>query len=99
MTDDLKLIRAIADRAVALYGKLGALGPSDDLSSAQIGIADELLTVHHDIVPLRLAELLAADDGNFAHDIAGIHRHLEHDAASKAAHLTDGFYPRFAKTI
>ena len=43
-------------------------------------------------MPLRLKEFAEANDANFAHDLSGIHRHL--DLAGMK--LTDGFRPRFA---
>lgn len=42
--------------------------------------------------PLRLDDLLAADAANFAHDVAGIRRHLDR----KTGLLGDCFLPRFA---
>jgi hypothetical protein len=89
---DLTTIHAIADRAVALYLRLGLLEARNKF--ARYGIAHELMTVHGEIVPLRLAEMLAADDSNFAHDIGGIHRHL--DDAATPPRLRDCFLPRFA---
>ena len=41
---------------------------------------------------LRLDDLLAADDLNFLHDVAGINRHLDRDTYA----LLDGFFPRYA---
>ena len=93
---EFKAIHAIADRAVALYQRLGYL---DDKSVrfARAGIAHEILIVHRDVVPLRLDEFLAADDSNFAHDIGGIHRHLDHGTKNGSARLKDCFLPRFAR--
>lgn len=42
--------------------------------------------------PLRLADLLAADDFNFAHDIFGIDRHINHENGR----LDNCFVPRFS---
>lgn len=44
-------------------------------------------------VPLRLEELLAADNFNFCHDIAGIYRHIDRSTGQ----LGGFFRPRFAK--
>jgi hypothetical protein len=41
--------------------------------------------------PLRLNELLDADDTNFVHDIVGIERHLDRQTFT----LRGGFSPRF----
>jgi hypothetical protein len=46
----------------------------------------------HLICPLRLQEMLDADDSNFVHDIAGIERHLNR----RTFKLEDCFLPRFA---
>jgi hypothetical protein len=42
--------------------------------------------------PLRLAAMLEADDFNFAHDVAGIMRHINR----KTGELMDCFSPRYA---
>jgi hypothetical protein len=81
--NDTKLIAAIADRASELYERYG-------YKVSPVNILCEVLFVHNRVC--RLRELLDADDGNFAHDITGIHRHL--DVAR--IRLTDGFCPRFA---
>ena len=93
---DLDAIRAIADRAVALYERLGMM---DDKEArfARSAIAVEILTVHEEVVPLRLDEFLAADDSNFAHDVGGIHRHLDHGTQTTKPRMKDCFLPRFAK--
>jgi len=85
-TVDKKLITEIARRAVAFY-------KSHDMNVPAQFIIVELCTVHQEIVPLRLADMLASDDANFMHDIAGIHKHLRRD---REVGLTDGFMPRFA---
>jgi uncharacterized protein DUF6874 len=83
---ETRLIRQIAERAAALYGRYNRkVNPSY--------IESELRIVHEDVVRLRLAELLEADDGNFAHDISGIHQHLD---IGKQSQFTAGFCPRFA---
>ena len=43
--------------------------------------------------PLRLKELLEADDFNFAHDVFGIARHLNRDTGK----LENHFLPRFSQ--
>ena len=92
MTDDYALesrdgplIEHFAERASRLWARFN--GKTVDPH----WIASEVSLVHNHIVPLRLQELLDADDGNFAHDIVGIHCHLAGDNPS------DGFKPRFAK--
>jgi hypothetical protein len=42
--------------------------------------------------PLKLKELLEADDSNFMHDVLGIRRHINR----KTGELEDCFVPRYA---
>ena len=90
---DLQLIHQIADRAADMWTRFGIVRNSSARLVAS-ATATELNVVHTEIMPLRLRDLLDADDGNFAHDIAGIHRHLEHGTRPR---LRDGFCPRFAR--
>jgi hypothetical protein len=53
----------------------------------------DLDTVHSNGCPLRLDDLLIADEGNFAHDITGISAHLNR----RTGRLEDCFEPRFAR--
>lgn len=46
----------------------------------------------HESIGLKLEELLDADDGNFAHDIGGINRHLNRTTGK----LEDCFDPRYS---
>jgi hypothetical protein len=91
---ELRLIREIADRAVVLYRRLDAVEPKNE-GFMRSGVAYELRLVHEEVIPLRLAEMLVADEDNFAHDIAGIHRHLEHGARTQGPYFSEGFSPRF----
>ena len=84
--EELRLIKQIADRAVALYERY-------DIKVKPEYIMVELRIVHEELVPLRLADLLAADDGNFAHDIGGIHNNV---VIGKHTRLANCFLPRFA---
>lgn len=90
---ELETIHKIADRMVTLYQSFGQLDGRRDQEFARTGITHEVLIVHEEVIPLRLDELLAARDGDFAHDVCGIHRYLEH---GKRPQLKDGFCPRFA---
>lgn len=83
---DMETIGKIADRAVALYAKHGV----------QVDRCDTLLdimAVHQKVQPLRLADLLDADDFNFLHDVTGINRHLDRENYR----LNDFFSPRFSQ--
>lgn len=81
------IIRQIAERAVALAkaNKGQRRHPLD--------IQMDIEAVHCNGNPLRLADLLAADDFNFAHDILGIGRHLDRETGK----LGGCFLPRFTK--
>lgn len=92
---DLDLVKQIGERAVRTMLRLRAI-EEKQASFARIVTIDELLTVHRDIVPLRLDEMLAADDANLMHDVCGIHRHLDRRTATLPARLNDCFMPRFA---
>lgn len=57
--------------------------------------AMDITACHANGTPLRLLDLLGADDFNFAHDVFGIERHLDRETGE----LDGRFMPRFAKTI
>ena len=82
---EMKLVGQIADRAVMLYAKHG-------VRVERLDTLMDVMAVHQKVQPLRLADLLAADEFNFIHDITGINRHLDRDA-----YKLDGFSPRFSK--
>lgn len=77
---DRTIVDAIVDRAVKarIY--------SDRIE------ADMDISAVHARCPLRLADLLDADDFNFAHDLHGIRRHLNRQTGK----LERFFLPRFA---
>lgn len=53
----------------------------------------DITACHANGCPLKLRELLAAEDFNFAHDVFGIRRHLNRETAQ----LGDYFMLRFAR--
>lgn len=86
---EIGTIYKIADRALALFG-------ADNFSSAaemKLHIRMDVSACHASGCPLRLDDLLAADDFNFMHDIAGIDRHLNRETGE----LEGFFRPRFAR--
>lgn len=85
--EELNLIKRIADRAAGLYERINGEAVPPQF------IAAEIEFVHRNVCPLRLKEFADTDDGNFAHDIGGIHRHLN---LSKKQ-FEDCFCPRFAQ--
>jgi hypothetical protein len=85
--EDHDLINQIAERAKAIARRQGMEYSWHDATM-------DLTAAHANGNPLRLAELLAADDFNFTHDVFGIAAHLDH-ATGK---LTHGgiFRPRYS---
>lgn len=84
-TADMRLIGQIADRAVMLYAKHG-------VRVDRLDTLLDVMAVHTKVQPLRLDDLLGADDFNFIHDITGINRHLDRENYR----LNDAFSPRFS---
>jgi len=83
--EDGLLIQSIAERASALAEKVADTYPLMDATM-------DVTACHANGNPLRLAELLAADDANFGHDIFGIRRHLDRTTGQ----LGGCFVPRFS---
>jgi hypothetical protein len=82
----LKTIQKIADRAVHVYA-------DHNVRVERVDVLMDISAVHfHGGTKLRLDDLLAADDSNFIHDVAGINRHLNRETYE----LENGFSPRFA---
>jgi hypothetical protein len=80
-----ELIDKIVNRAVSLGEKHG-------INHDRVTLSMDITACHCNGCPLRLADLLQADDFNFAHDVFGISRHINRKAGS----LGDCFSPRFA---
>ncbi len=80
------VIRDIARRARALETKHGG-SPRPIMQWCM-----DITATHANGNPLRLDELLAADDFNFMHDVFGIYRCLDRDTGK----LTGFFRPRFS---
>ena len=70
--EDAALIEQIVDRHEALFQRLFPAHPFDRLSASM-----DLTATHLNGCPLRLKDLLEADDFNFSHDVGGIARHLD----------------------
>ena len=84
MKDDA-FIKLIAERAFA--DGLISSGEEQDLRM-------DLTAVHANGHPLRLKDLLVADDFNFAHDVGGIRRHLNRNEPIGEL-FSNHFLPRF----
>ena len=82
--EDYKTIGKIADRAIALYKGYGVT--IDRLSL----LMDIEFTC--EVNPLKLDEWLAADNGNFGHDISGILTNFNRETKV----LDNGFSPRYS---
>lgn len=80
---DVNLIERIARRAIEQ-------GFSHGRSREDVEM--DIEAVHCNGTPLRLAELIAADDLNFAHDVVGIGSHIDRSSGTLGNH----FLPRFA---
>lgn len=80
------IISEIADRIMVLSEKTGVQ------YSRMTALMD--LAACHNSTPLRLRDLLNADDSNFAHDVWGIRRHMDRETGE----LGGCFLPRFART-
>lgn len=79
LTEETKTIKRIAIRASGLTkGKYDLLTVSMDITAC------------HEANSLNLEKLLAFNDSDFLHDVAGINRHLDHETSE----LKDCFWPR-----
>ena len=88
-TTDVQAIRGIVERGAALMEKAsGRRLSATDKSGWRMTIS----AVHSGPCPLRLPELLVADDLNFAHDVFGIMRHFNR----REGKLEHCFVPRYA---
>jgi len=83
--EECELLRQIAARAAESYKKLGYDVP-------KVNFLMDLSITNANGCPLRLAEMLTADESDFMHDIAGINRHLNRETGK----LEDLFHPRYA---
>jgi len=81
--DQMAIIAKIAARAVEMANQ--------NKYTRMTAIMD--ISTCNSSCPLRLDDLLAADDFNFAHDVFGINQHLNRETGE----LNDCFLPRFAK--
>lgn len=84
--EEFVTIRKIAARAIEM-----AIGSSFQGRDKLDWIMD--VAAAHEEFPLRLDELLSANDGNFAHDVFGVARHLNRETCK----LENCFVPRFTR--
>lgn len=84
--EEVRVIAAIASRAGIMAQSAGFDYPFMDADM-------DVTACHLNGCPLKLAQLLVADDANFAHDVFGIRRHLNRETGK----LENCFLPRYAK--
>lgn len=82
---DRKLARQIAQRARGLFLQHG-------VARSKLEIEMDVVATHCNGNPLRLKDLLSADDFNLLHDVGGIFRHLDRESGA----LQNCFRPRFS---
>lgn len=80
--EDTKIIMAIVKR-----------GFNPDIYKDRMSMMMDISATHLNGCPLKLNDLLEADDFNFFHDIYGIASHLNRETGE----LEDCFLPRFAQ--
>ncbi len=85
--EEMVLIGKISKRAVKMSKAFGSR-----VDKTQFDM--DITATHANGCPLRLADLLAADDFNFSHDVFGIYRHLDRTTGK----LKDSFLPRFTNS-
>jgi hypothetical protein len=82
---DGQIIKQIADRAALSVAAKG-------LPLTKLDILMDLSATHASGCPLRLYDLLKADESHLLHDLLGINRHLDRETGQ----LCGCFLPRFA---
>ena len=83
--EQARTIHKIAVRAVAIARSAGFEYPLRDADM-------DISACHLNDCPLKLDELLSADEFEFTHDVFGIRRHLNRETGK----LEDFFFPRYA---
>ena len=85
--DDSAIAHKVADRAVKLIKELRGVNTHVDKCPMIMDIE-----AAHIAQPLKLQELLDADNANFGHDVFGISRYIDRETGK----MTDCFLPRFS---
>jgi hypothetical protein len=83
---EMDAIIKITERAEKLARKAGVEPP------LRMNMVMDIEAAHSNGCPLKLNELLAAEDFDFTHDVWGIMRHIDRDSGT----LRDCFVPRYA---
>jgi hypothetical protein len=82
----MELQSKIADRAIKMARTIG-------IKIDKITMVMDIDACHSNGCPLKLEELLKADDYNFGHDVFGIRRHMNRETGK----LENCFLPRYSK--
>lgn len=85
--EECQIISKIVDRAREIDNSTG----TETLFDGML-LTMDIEAVHCNGTPIKLQELLSADDSNFAHDVFGIRRHIDRTTGK----LLDCFSPRFS---
>jgi hypothetical protein len=86
--DEARIIAKIAARAISLAA-------SASIAYEFIDADMDITATHVNGCPLRLDDLLAADEFNFAHDVFGIRRNINRETGT----LENCFSPRYSARI
>lgn len=86
--EDYNVIEQIVERALLQEEQSGS-----GLVSDRTTMTMDLIACHANGCPLKLQDMLKADDLNFAHDVYGIRDHIDR----RTGKMTRHFLPRFAK--
>lgn len=86
--EEFDLIEEIAARALDLAHRV-----DEKFKVKKMDLVMDLAACHLVTCPLDLYRLFVADEGNFGHDVFGIHRHINRENLK----MNDCFLPRFAK--
>ncbi len=81
----MELESKVADRAVTMAKKYG-------IEYKKMTALMDIDACHSNGNPLKLSELLNADDFNFGHDVFGIRQHIDRTTGT----LQDCFVPRYS---
>lgn len=84
-SEELNFILRIGDRGEDTYKRFGERNP-------KMTLVMDITACHCNGCPLRLQDLLEADDFNFLHDVVGIRKHINR----QTGRLEGAFLPRFA---
>lgn len=83
--ETMEIQHQIADRAVLMAKSIG-------IKYVKMDVIMDIDAAHSNGNPLKLGELLKADDFNFAHDVFGIRKNINR----KTGKLENCFVPRYS---